>query len=600
MNRSENEKILDKIEVSFNRVVPIVILVTIIAAVVTYFGSIPKYFLWLDISIASIFSYMLVFQNKIGIRSKIIVSVAICYIMSIFSFYYGGFDSGGTLLLMSGNILAVVFLKRIYGMMYSLGAVITFAVFWRASTIFNTPFTASEDQWFLQIHLLVLMVVLLQAGVFSMKRYLLSSIENLEKNDKDIRHLAYYDKLTKLPNMDKFRLVLNNKNNKKPLEGYLIFASIKNLSIVKSIHGEDFANELIIETANILRTKGKYPFILAKVSDNQFGFWFEGINREEIFEEFDRYRQLIWTRNKKLENKKRIDCYATFYKHNSQDSIDQSLQKANLSMTYIRQNELEEIVEYDVDFENKLRELELKKELIKSAIDHKNFEVYFQSKVDSRSGEVFGVEALARLRTNEFGFISPGEFIPLIEELNLSLSFGNIIVDKTLAHYKEIQSKYGDLVSVSINVSPSYLMSCDLAKYLQKCINKHEVAYEKVIVEVTEEVALVGLKEVNNRLQAIRELGVKVSLDDFGSGYSSLNYLMSLQVDEIKIDKSFIDQLDDNDRTLSMLDSVRHMADKFNLGFIVEGVERKDQVEKLHNIGCYFIQGYYYSKPEML
>lgn len=600
MKNDQNEMILRKIESSFNKVVPVVVIVALFAAIAAFMGPLPDYFIWIDGGIAIVFLVLAVLHEKINIHLKIVIAVMICYVVGIISFLDGGFNSAGTLLIVLGNIVAVLFLKRIYGMLYSIGAVIMYYSLWRISIIYDTSFSASKDEWIIQILLIGLIVLLLQAGVYSMKSFLLSSILNLEENAKHINSLAYYDNLTKLPNLLCFKKILKERTLNHNVNGFIVYASIKSFDVATSVYGEQFANSLLIDTVNILKSHQKENVVIARVGENLFALWYENITKDELLSEFERYRILFKHRNRNNESKKRIDCFSSYYNHRNSDDVEQSIQKASLSMTYVLQKNSKNIIEYDIDFENYLREQEEKKELVKRAIENSDFEVYFQTKVDARRNKIIGVEALARWKTKDYGYISPCEFIPLIEELGLSIAFGNLIVEKALGHYSELQKKYGTDISLSINVSPTYLMSNNFVKNLEHQILIHRVPFIKVIIEITEEIVIRGLEEANDRLQEIRKMNIRVSLDDFGTGFSSLNYLMSLKVDELKIDKSFIDQLDDNPLTIGMLESIRHMSEQFNLALIVEGVEREEQVARLVGIGCHYIQGYFYSKPEKL
>lgn len=600
MNKNHTRKILQKIETDFDKIVPIVIVIALLSGVFSSIEAAPSHLIWADVTVIFIFTLLLINKNKITIVTKIIVSVLLCFYMGAISYLDVGFQSSGAIMFIGGNIIAVLLLKRIYGIIYTGAVVSLYIIVWQLPPLTENTVVLSDSEWIVQILVYILIGTLLQTVVFSVKKYLMSSIQDLESNAKKIESLAYYDQKTGIPNGSFFKKTLYNKMLLPNVSGYVVYFSIKNFQVFSSMYGEEVTNDLINEVISLIKNNKDKDILLSRVGENTFALWYEGVSKENLYRKFNEYEELFRARNVKNEHKKRIDCYASFCYHQKGDDLEKSMQKAYMAMTYVIENDLNKIVEYDVDFDSKIREIENKKELVKRAIEEKAFDVHFQTKVNGISGEVIGLEALARWTTQEYGSISPVEFIPLIEQLNVSSEFGNIIVKKTLEKYKKLKEKYGEDISVSINVSPKYLMSRHMVANLKASIDLYNVPYNKVIVEVTEEIAIVGLKEVNRKLQKMREIGVKVSLDDFGSGYSSLNYLISFKVDELKIDKSFVDQLEDNPFTTTMFESIIHMVKQLGLVLIVEGVERKEQVDKLLELGCYNFQGYYYSKPEKL
>jgi EAL domain-containing protein (putative c-di-GMP-specific phosphodiesterase class I) len=253
---------------------------------------------------------------------------------------------------------------------------------------------------------------------------------------------------------------------------------------------------------------------------------------------------------------------------------------------------------YDIIETKKAKEREIRNQYIISSIDEKNYEVYYQEKVNSRTEKVVGLEALSRLKMGGIP-ISPVEFIKVLEETDMIIKFGFLMLDTSFSHFNLLLSQYGD-ITVSVNISIIQLTDPDFVTKLINLANKHSVNPSKIILELTESILIMDFKEIDTKLGELKKFGFKLAIDDFGSGYSSLNYLDRLAVDYVKIDKSFIDRILYDEKTKLIVKSVIDIAQQLNIIVISEGVENYDQVLALRDMKCYIIQGYYYSKPKKI
>ena len=282
------------------------------------------------------------------------------------------------------------------------------------------------------------------------------------------------------------------------------------------------------------------------------------------------------------------------------DNYDTCLQKATLTLAYSKDHNILEPSSYKDALDVELRRKELLKDLVGDALNNDEFKLYYQAKYDSRTQKVIGVEALARWLHKDLGFISPTEFIPIIESLNMSKEFGEFIIKKACLEYKQLKEKYNESLSLSVNISPSHIVEDSIIKTILDSLKEYHIPTRKFIVEITEEIMIEGIDKVLPIVDILRSKNVKISLDDFGTGYSSLNYLTQLSLDELKIDKTFVDQIGKKEGIKYLLENIIRLSDQFKLDIIAEGVETIEQLDVLNELGCYHIQGYYYAKPEPL
>ena len=206
-----------------------------------------------------------------------------------------------------------------------------------------------------------------------------------------------------------------------------------------------------------------------------------------------------------------------------------------------------------------------------------------------------GVEALVRWETED-GIHSPAEFIPLAEETGLITALGEQIIDMACKQAKEWVDK-GYRIPIAVNLSPKQFQSEDLVSLIRDTITKYQLEPQYLALEVTESMTMENLSRSLHILSLLRDLGVSISIDDFGTGHSSLSYLKDFPINKIKIDKSFIDELTLNNKSDQITSAIIAMCQELNLDVIAEGVETGKQLDFLRSKGCNNVQGYYYSKP---
>jgi len=237
----------------------------------------------------------------------------------------------------------------------------------------------------------------------------------------------------------------------------------------------------------------------------------------------------------------------------------------------------------------------IQNELRKGLLNNE-FAVHYQPKIDIIKNKIIGFEALIRWFSPVLGNISPAEFIPIAEENGLIINIGQWILNQVCADYQELSNENDD-IHVAINLSARQLSDHTLLDKIDAIIKKNNIGFHCLEFEITETSIITDQNVSIPMVNDIKKMGFKISMDDFGTGYSSLSYLKKLPIDTIKIDQSFIRDLEVDSDDFTIVLAIISIAKKLNMGLVAEGVETKEQVKILKENGCTILQGYYYSRP---
>ncbi len=244
-----------------------------------------------------------------------------------------------------------------------------------------------------------------------------------------------------------------------------------------------------------------------------------------------------------------------------------------------------------------LRSVEIENKL-KEAVSHNHFELYYQPQYYTGNKRLRGLEALIRWKDEGERMISPAVFIPIAEKNGSIIPIGNWVVEESIRQYAGWRNQYGVHLILSINISAKQYQKEDFVDSFLRVLQKYNVEPSEVELEVTESILIDDFEAVSNKLHILKEHGIRISLDDFGTGYSSLSYLKKLPISTLKIDKSFIDTVLTDSTTRIITESIIDMVKALGFESIAEGVEKEQQYDYLHSIGCDVIQGYLLGKPQ--
>ena len=268
--------------------------------------------------------------------------------------------------------------------------------------------------------------------------------------------------------------------------------------------------------------------------------------------------------------------------------------RAAMARKKAKGNMMNNVLYYQEEFKEMLYIRNFIEESLPSAIDEKQFQMYLQPKYSIAQNHIVGAEALVRWQHPDRGMIYPNEFIPVIEENGYIKKVDYYIWKEACNFLKRCEQVGIKNCPVSVNVSRLHLTDTVFMDYLAQIIHEADIPKEQLELEITE---TIGDEQISNMAELLKHQGYKLLMDDFGSGYSSLNILLETPFDVIKLDKKFMENMMVSEKGRLILEYVVAMADKLGLELLAEGVETEEQVELLRKIGCDNVQGYYYAKP---
>jgi EAL domain-containing protein (putative c-di-GMP-specific phosphodiesterase class I) len=273
------------------------------------------------------------------------------------------------------------------------------------------------------------------------------------------------------------------------------------------------------------------------------------------------------------------------------------LNNADIAMYSVKTSGKRNFRFFDQRFYDAIRAKHEKEAEIRHAVDHDQFVIYYQPRVDIATGITSSMEALVRWAHPTHGIVVPNEFIPMAEETGIIISLGKIVIEKVCAQMADWSKRGQELVPVSINVSPRQFNEGNIATILQEAIERHHVDPRLIEIEVTESSMMSENDEVTTKLHAIRQMGIKILVDDFGTGYSSLSQLQRLDFDVLKVDRTFTNELVTANEGRVLFQAIITMAHGLGMRVVAERVETLEQIKLLKALRCDEIQGFYVSQP---
>ena len=413
--------------------------------------------------------------------------------------------------------------------------------------------------------------------------------------DKNIIASSERDIVTDVYNKHIFKeyvLMLDEYNYDERMD--LNVLNIDNFHIINELYGEEKANEILkfiaLELKNVVKI---YDGIVGRLEEEYFVLYHKHI---------DDYNYIVSDFDLRLEKKYGLNGVRLklgIYEVNDKKMLpDSRINKAKLVCDQISGNNKNFLIYNKNDQENSLF-LEQLIHDFNDSIKNKNFKVYYQPKYNIESSNYFisSSEALVRWIHPKYGLISPGVFIPLFEERGLIRILDRYVWEEAIKQVALWNKKFNKIIPVSINVSRVDLLDDSIIFILDDLVNKYNVDPNNIYLEITESAYNDDINNICDIILRLKEKGFKIEIDDFGSGYSSLNTLATIPFDVLKLDMIFVRQMYNNEKTLKMVEIVSDIAKFLNVILIAEGVETKEQLEQLKKFGYHIIQGYYFSKP---
>jgi len=421
----------------------------------------------------------------------------------------------------------------------------------------------------------------------------------LAATNEKMEKLAYTDNLTKLPNRSAiyFELYGFLADKGKDARSALIYIDADNFKLINDSFSHLVGNMLLIEIAKRLDDIK---------NENEVVGRFEGDEFVVFIKEYDSLKEVIsrvetimgvFSEPFNINGKNfhiNVSAGISFYPENAQDP-DELLRSADVAMYHAKKTGKNRYVMFEQFMDDELiKRLNIENDL-RRAIDNNEFILHFQPQVDLATGTVSGLEALVRWVEPNHGVIAPLNFIDIAEESGLIRRIGEWVLYEACSFIKELNDLTRSNYEISVNVSVVQLTSPDFVDTVRKVLQETGLEPRLLELEITESMLVETVNKNMQTLNELRQLGVRLSVDDFGRGFSSLSYIKDLPINSIKIDKCFVDDIPNKDN--SIIESIIHIAHQNNLVVIAEGVEKWEQKEYLKKYNCDKVQGFYYSKP---
>jgi diguanylate cyclase (GGDEF)-like protein len=450
---------------------------------------------------------------------------------------------------------------------------------------------------------LVVMVVARQLLTLIDNRCLNATLRDkvveLGTRERELQRLVLHDPLTGLPNRAAFldrveAAVASRSANPSPLS--VLFVDLDDFKAVNDTLGHDAGDELLAEAAARLRSKVG-DAMAARLGGDEFGVLVEGHDAgpptELAAEIHEAFRGPFGVRHGQMVVRASIGIA---HSEVGDASGHELLRQADIAMYAAKRRGKGSSQVFGPDLADGATERVLLRSALASALDADALDLHYQPIVELASGRVWGVEALSRWTDGERGSIPPAEFIPLSEESGLIHQLGRLALKHACEEAAGWPGGYSAPV-LSVNVSSTQLQDASIVGVVSDALAASGLPPERLMVEVSENILLTYGEPVRQRLSVLRELGVRVAIDDFGVGSSSLRHLARFPVDVIKIDQILIRGIDDGAAGLAVLRAIVELADRLGLDTVGEGIEEIRQADALASVGCRSGQGYWYRRP---
>lgn len=449
------------------------------------------------------------------------------------------------------------------------------------------------------------LVVRIQETVmmFEDRPAIIITIKNLTKSkelEEKINHITYNDLLTNLPNREAFKNDLDSKIWASLVKKDLFAVLSLNMKRFKAINdslGHSVGDILLKLITKRLKESAGQKTHIYRVGGDKFTIITPTVNKEfDIVTFCEKILKEFKYPFKVEEHDLRIILgigVAVYPKHGTKS--EELISHADIAMHY-EKKQGNGLQIYD-DFMKKeyLERLLIEEELPK-ALECNEFDLQYQPKVNTLDEKIIGVEALIRWNNSKIGFVPPLTFIPIAEEIGMIQSIGEWVLRTACQQAKKWEIETGKSVTIAVNVSPRQIEQENFVEMVAQILKETEFDGHSLQIEITETAIMNYIERVSQVLKELKELGIKIAIDDFGTGFSSLNYLSKLPIDVLKIDRSFVGNLELYDNQV-IVKTIIALGISLHLEVIAEGVETEEQAAFLQANGCYQMQGYLFSKP---
>lgn len=410
--------------------------------------------------------------------------------------------------------------------------------------------------------------------------------------------ISQRDLLTNAYNFNTFISVANQKLESTENQLYaMMYSDIFQFKIINDNYGYIAGDYILVKLSKIFKEVGGSNSILCRITGDKFALLLPYNNVEDL--EGKAKDILIASKQISSEdgNYYKLNVMIGIYMISPNDNAIVSVDRANIARKNAQKNRKENYTFFSEEMRSALIEQKNIEDVMEDALQDDQFIVYYQPKINMKTGKIAGAEALIRWMRPEIGLVSPATFIPLFEDNGFITQLDYYVLDKVCRHLKDQREKGYTLFPISVNFSRQHFKTDSLPDNLLKTVQKYDIPPHLIEVEITESAFVNSDSYWLYTLQQIRKLGFGLAMDDFGSGLSSLNLLCDLPFKVLKIDKDFFHSKTAHKRERIVISNIVRMAHELDMEVICEGVETVEQATFLQSIGCFMAQGYYFDKP---
>jgi diguanylate cyclase (GGDEF)-like protein/PAS domain S-box-containing protein len=433
----------------------------------------------------------------------------------------------------------------------------------------------------------------------------IQDITDRKKAEETLHFKATHDILTGLPNRSLFMVRLNEAFNKYKFDSRyrvsVLFIDLDRFKIVNDSLGHQIGDALLIEIASRLKECLRPSDLVARLGGDEFTILVEGsYSDKEVLGIADRINKKFTLpfdlTGHEVYSSASIGILHASEKHSTPDDL---MRDADIAMYQAKRGGKSRYEVFDPNMHEEVKQVHELGNDLRRAIEKNELQVYYQPIVLLETGKITGFEALARWNHPKYGLIPATKFIHLAEESGLIGVLGINILEKACKQGKDWNENLSeeDAVSISVNLSCKQFSNRNLVKHIFDVLDATEFNPKLLKFEITESVFLEYKDRAIEMLHQLRNVGIEINIDDFGTGYSNLSCLTQMPISTLKIDRSFIDQLDQNGTNVEIAEIILKLASVLNMSVIAEGIESEAQLNKLKELGCQSGQGYLFGKP---
>lgn len=439
----------------------------------------------------------------------------------------------------------------------------------------------------------ILMAIILGLMIFGRVMYVES-----RKN----HHRAYYDKLTNLPNDTFMKSYLKDRiKEKKSKRDAIFLINIQNFRTLNMALGYEVGDQIIKGVAKRLEEILKNQGMIFRFTGGRFLFYLE---------KYGDHDHLLTICDDIISGFEEPFCYLGQNKHIQPEigvvkidgqytSVDSLMKDADITLSFINKN-TNSVKFFNQDMRNQIDRKEmvgLELTRIINQPDQEILRLAYQPKINLITNEIIGFEALSRIDSKKLGAITPAEFIEVAEEKQLIIPLGTLVLEAACIFLRKLMDDGFTEIKMAVNVSGSQILQGSFISTVKEILEKTGIPTKNLELEITETVLLDNYKKINGQLQVLRDMGIEISMDDFGTGFSSLASIGELNIDTVKIDQYFIKQIVTGQEENIITTDIIAMAHKLGLRVVAEGIETNIQKKYLMDHGCDVMQGYHFSPP---